>query len=206
MLWHETVTSLFSSYGYLLVFGSALLESVIFLGFIFPGSVFILLGGYFAQQKQLSFTFVLLLSWLGMFIGDLANYYLGNISQTWFKKLSKLRIFKNNQKTAMYAIKQYGSIAILSSHIIGSLRSIICFSAGSLRFSFREYIGITAFASFLWSLLFVGVGFFLGDSTASLKDLGRKTTWVSLGIILLFLLLQILKNFYAKQMGKKRES
>ena len=68
--------SVFVSFGYLIVFFAAFFESVILLGFLLPGGLIVLLGGYFAQQNQMSVIWVIILAWSGMFLGDLLNYWL----------------------------------------------------------------------------------------------------------------------------------
>jgi len=133
--------STFASYGYLIVFFAAFFESVVLLGFLLPGGLIVLLGGYFAQQNQISVVLVTTLAWLGMFLGDLLNYWLGK--KGFHKILTRSPKFQSllkNYNSAENFINKYGALAIFYSHILGYMRSIICFSAGVISFPKRKYI------------------------------------------------------------------
>lgn len=184
----------FSGYGYLIVFFAALLESIIFLGFLLPGGLIVLLGGYFAQRDQLSVVFVFILAWLGMFLGDMVNYWLGKhgFHKIFIKHLRLGNILKSH-KLADDNISKYGILAIFYSHILGYMRSIICFSAGIVSFPERKYLSAVLGASFFWSLIYVGMGFIFGKSTKNLLSLGNEFTVFAWLVLFLFIFLKIIQ-------------
>lgn len=187
--------SSFSSYGYLIVFFAALLESFILLGFLLPGGLIVLLGGYFAQRGQLSAISVIILAWLGMFLGDMINYWLGkNGFHKIFIKHLRLGNFLKNHRLADDNISKYGILAIFYSHILGYMRSIICFSAGVVSFPERKYISAVLGASFFWSFIYVGMGFIFGKSTQNLLSLSNEFTVFAWLVLILFISLKILQT------------
>ncbi len=188
----NTLEFSFSSYGYLIVFFAALLESFILLGFLLPGSLIVLLGGYFAQRNQLSVVFVIILAWLGMFLGDIINYWLGKKGfHKIFIKHLRLGNFLKNHRFADDQINHYGVLAIFYSHILGYMHSIICFSAGIVNFPEKKYISAVFCASFFWSLIYVGMGFVFGKSTKNLLSLGNEFTVFAWLVLILFIFLKI---------------
>ena len=199
--------SAFVSYGYLIVFFAALFESVILLGFFLPGGLIVLLGGYFAQQNQISVILVTILAWLGMFLGDLLNYWLGK--KGFHKILTRSPKFQSlikNYNSAENFINKYGALAIFYSHILGYMRSVICFSAGVVSFPRRKYIFTVLTASLFWSLLFVGLGFLFGETTKSLSTLSKRVTVVAWLVIILFVLLKLMQRIIHHMFTQKRES
>ena len=187
--------STFASYGYLIVFFAAFFESVVLLGFLLPGGLIVLLGGYFAQQNQISVVLVTILAWLGMFLGDLLNYWLGK--KGFHKILTRSPKFQSllkNYNSAENFINKYGALAIFYSHILGYMRSIICFSAGVISFPRRKYIFTVLTASLFWSLLLVGLGFIFGETTKSLQTLNKRVTGVAWLVIIIFILLKIIQK------------
>ena len=199
--------SSFVSFGYLIVFFSAFFESVILLGFLLPGGLIVLLGGYFAQQNQISVILVTILAWLGMFLGDLLNYWLGKKG---FHKIltrsNKWQRLIKNYNSAENFINKYGALAIFYSHILGYMRSVICFSAGVISFPRKKYIFTVLIASLSWSLLFVGLGFIFGETTKSLLTLSQRITAVAWLVIILFVLLKLMQRIIYNMFIKKRKS
>jgi len=187
--------STFVSFSYLIVFFAAFFESVVLLGFLLPGGLIVLLGGYFAQQNQISVVLVTILAWLGMFLGDLLNYWLGK--KGFHKILTRSPKFQSllkNYNSAENFINKYGALAIFYSHILGYMRSIICFSAGVISFPRRKYIFTVLTASLFWSLLLVGLGFIFGETTESLSTLSKRVTGVAWLVIIIFILLKIIQK------------
>ena len=199
--------SSFVSFGYLIVFFSAFFESVILLGFLLPGGLIVLLGGYFAQQNQISVIWVAILAWSGMFLGDLLNYWLGKKG---FHKIltrsNKWQRLIKNYNSAENFINKYGTLAIFYSHILGYMRSVICFSAGIISFPRRKYIFTVLTASLFWSLLFVGLGFIFGETTKSLSTLSKRVTVVAWLVIILFVLLKLMQRIIHHMFIQKRKS
>src|SRR3989338_9791377 len=202
-----TLESAFVSYGYLIVFFAAFFESVILLGFLLPGGLIILLGGYFAHQNQISVIWVTILAWSGMFLGDLLNYWLGK--KGFHKILTRSNKWKRlikNYNSAENFINKYGALAIFYSHILGYMRSVICFSAGVISFPRKKYIFTVLIASLSWSLLFVGLGFIFGETTKSLLTLSQRITAVAWLVIILFVLLKLMQRIIYNMFIKKRKS
>ena len=53
------------------------------MGNILPGSTMLILGAVFAAQGKLSLPLVILLGWLGMFLGCCTDYWLGRAGLWW---------------------------------------------------------------------------------------------------------------------------
>lgn len=199
-----------SQYGYLIIFASAFLESLILFGFLLPGSLIILFGGFVARNGTLSLPLVLLLAFLGMFIGDIANYFLGKTS--WKKiflrtKLSKY--FQQKEKIALSYFEKFGISIIYYSHIVGYLRSIICFTAGIINISLKRFLLATFLSSILWSLIYVLLGYFLAQTNYELGKLNNRIQIISLiivALIIIFTFIKIKLKTYMENRLKKRNS
>lgn len=198
--------SAFSNYGYFIIFLSAFIESIILLNFLLPGSLIVLLGGYYAQNHQFSVILVIILAWLGMFLGDLVNYWLGKKEfHNVLIKNNKLRHILTNRKLAENYIYKYGILAIFCSHFIGYIRSIICFTAGITVYPQKKYIIIVSIASFCWSILFVGLGYFFGKTTDSLQSLNNNVIIASWLVILFIVVTKIIQNRIQKIFSQKKK-
>lgn len=193
----------FREYGYAIVFFSAFFESLIGIGLLLPGSFIVLFGGYFAQTGELSVYLIGFLAFWGMFLGDVVNYCVGRISITaalknkkWFSWILK------NHNNVSKQLQRYGMLAVFYSHILGYTRSIVCFSAGFLRYPFEKYVVSVFIASSLWGALFVGLGYFLGTTTSGLKDLSTRVAIIAWIVLFALLALKIIQNFIIQRIGK----
>lgn len=195
----EQIYEYYLQYGYIFVFVGALLESFLLTTIFLPGSVIVLMGGFFAKESPISLIAVIVCGWLGMFLGDVANYFLGEKKVfARFENNRIVRYFKKRAGTARWYLKQYGAWAIFLLHVLGNFRTIIGFIAGRLNYPFKKYILIVLVSSFFWSLTFVLVGFFLAHQVGDIKDISTKIGFITLGIFFLFALLQ-LGEFLAKK-------
>jgi len=164
----------------------------------------VLMGGYFAQQNQISVIWVTILAWLGMFLGDLLNYWLGKRG---FHKIltgnTKWQRLMKDYNSAESFINKYGALAVFYSHILGYMRSVICFSAGVVAFPRRKYIFTVLIASLFWSLLFVGLGFVFGETTKSLTTLSKRATILAWLVLILFVFLKLIQRTVSRMITKK---
>ena len=187
-------------YGYLFVFAGALLESFLLTTIFLPGSVIVLMGGFFAKENKISLAVVILCGWLGMFLGDIANYYLGE--KKVFRRFENNRIvgyFKKRAGTARWYLTRYGAWAIFLLHVLGNFRTLIGFIAGRLNYPFKKYVIIVLVSSFFWSLLFVSAGFFLAHQLGDVKEISKKIAMLSFGIFLIFVILNITEMWFLKR-------
>ena len=61
-------------------------------------------------------------------------------------------------------IRRKGCFGIFVSKLIPMVRTLISIPAGVLKINFVKYSISSAFGVFLWNLVFVGAGYFLGDA------------------------------------------
>ncbi|OGG15171.1 hypothetical protein A2773_04765 [Candidatus Gottesmanbacteria bacterium RIFCSPHIGHO2_01_FULL_39_10] len=201
---YKIIVDLYASYGYLLVLASAFLESIIVVGFFLPGTFVILLGGYFAKEGNLSIIIVFLLAWGGMVAGNIVNYFMGHGSMKGIEKSERLARFFQGKKTAQRLLEEYGIKAIFLSHIIGSFRSVICFTAGAVDYPFIKYTAANIIASFFWALFFTLSGYFLGESTQGIRGVGDKINFVLIIVFVIFIFLFVVEKIVMDRLKKKK--
>lgn len=198
----EFIQDSFLVYGYYLLFFGSILEGIVITGFFVPGGLIVLLGGYFARSnpQDINFWAVLFLSWVGMFLGDLVNYYLGH--GLWKKYFSGIKLFERVARAQLFGqearleklLAKWGFWAILYSHIVGALRSVIGFVAGASGYDLKKYILAALVASFFWSLIYAGVGYFVAEAIEDFNKLNTTITFAAFGVLLLVLLLRFLAS------------
>lgn len=188
----EFVKSQYFVYGYLIVLIGSYLENIIPIGFIFPGSTIVLLGGvYSGFTGGPNIFIVILLGCLGIFLGSCTDYMLGRLGVIKFAKRNKFlgkfvsKLEPHLEKSRVFLNKK-GGIAIILAHFISSMRSLVAFSAGGVNMYFPKFAMYSALAAFFWSACFAGGGYFIGETFESVEGylpfFGIGLTVIILGI------------------------
>ena len=199
----EFLQGSFLAYGYYFLFFGSLLEGIVVSGFFVPGGLLVLLGGYFARTNpaEISFWLVLVLSWIGMFLGDVINYFFGK--SLWNRYLTRFRLMRYVERVQMFGeqerlaglLRKWGVWVIIYSHVVGAFRSVIGFVAGASNYPFRTYLWASFIASFCWSLIFTWVGYFVAEATEDFARLNTTITIAALGMLLFILVLRVIASF-----------
>ena len=61
-------------------------------------------------------------------------------------------------------IRRKGCFGIFVSKLIPMIRTVVSIPAGVLKINFMKYTVSSALGVFVWNLVFVGAGYFLGDA------------------------------------------
>jgi membrane protein DedA with SNARE-associated domain len=146
----------YREYGYLIIFCAALLESLVLINFLIPGSLALALGAVFAKSGELDLTTVVLIASCGAIIGYITDYLLGYAGlDRLLKKLGYAKVLSEIEKRVNKKIFALGFI----NPTLGSFFSL---SAGIINSSFPTFLIIAVLSTLvwfsLWGILFYTVG------------------------------------------------
>lgn len=160
----ETVTFYFTHYGAVAIFVIVLLEYMNLPGF--PAGVIMPLSGVWAARGNINFPTVMLITLAAGVLGSWILYVFGRtgghlLLEKYLQKFPKHRepIEKNFEM-----IRQKGCLGIFISKLIPMVRTLVSIPAGVLKIDFIKYTVSSALGVFVWNLIFVGAGYFLGDA------------------------------------------
>ncbi len=168
-------------WGYWAVLFVALLESLAFVGILFPGSTIIVLIGFLSAQGFLDIGDLVWFTVFGAIIGDNISYYLGHRGKKLFPGEGRL-LKKNHLEAAERFFARHGNKSVFLGRFIGPLRSIVPFVAGFSRMNYGIFLFWNASSALLWSVSHLYAGYFFGGVLAQSNLVPR---WVSIsGVIL----------------------
>ena len=160
----DTITLYFTRYGAVAIFVIVLLEYMNLPGF--PAGVIMPLSGVWAAKGNIDFPTVMLITLSAGLLGSWILYVLGRtggnmLLEKYLQKFPKHReaIDKNFEM-----IRQKGCFGIFISKLIPMVRTLVSIPAGVLKIDFIKYTLSSALGVFVWNLVFVGAGYFLGDA------------------------------------------
>lgn len=173
----------YATFGYLIVFLGAYFENTILLGLILPGGSLVLLGAIYASEGSLWLPLVILFGWLGMFLGNSTDFWLGRLGV--LKLIEKTRLnakLAPHMLTARNFLDKRGGRAIFFSHFIGHIRSFVAITAGATRFSYARFARYELAAALVWNILYCLAGFFFAESIKKVEGL---FSGVGIGLVVL---------------------
>ncbi len=189
----EWILSLHGWVALALVFALPALESSVFLGFVFPGEIAVLLGGVLAHEGRVSLTAVLIAGIAGAFIGDTIGYWIG---REYGRKLlhgsfGRLPVIKHHidkhLDTAQAYVRRRGAAAVFFGRFTAALRVMVPGLAGMSGVSYPKFMLFNFLGGATWATTFVLLGYFAGQQWHRVEKIAGRT-----GIALLVLVVVLL--------------
>lgn len=160
----DTITLYFTRYGAVAIFVIVLLEYMNLPGF--PAGVIMPLSGVWAAKGDIDFPAVMLITLSAGLLGSWILYVLGRTGGNMLleKYLQKFPKHREAIEKNFEMIRQKGCFGIFISKLIPMVRTLVSIPAGVLKIDFIKYTLSSALGVFVWNLVFVGAGYFLGDA------------------------------------------
>lgn len=149
--------------GLLGVIAIIFLETGAFFGFFFPGDSLLFTAGFLASQGYLSFSLLLIGTFLAAVIGDSVGYAFGRkVGPTLFKKEDSLFFNKKHILKAENFYKEHGKKTIILARFMPIVRTFAPIVAGIGNMNYRTFLSYNILGGFLWTWLMLWLGYGLG--------------------------------------------
>lgn len=129
-----------------------------------------------------------LMGTLGSLCGALFNYFFAlKFGRVFLQKYGKYILFPpKKQEKLEHFFQRHGEISTFSGRLILGVRHLISLPAGYARMNLVKFIAYTTLGSFIWVLVLMFVGYFVGSNEALVKHyLGIATIIAVITIILI---------------------
>jgi membrane-associated protein len=171
--------SLYSKYGYEIIFIGAFLEGALIIDLFVPGSSIVLFGAVFASTGAIQFPLYLLSAFCGFTLGFFVDYLLGYYG--WSGVLVSLGLGKELEK-AKTKMRQMGGRAFFLGYFHPDVASLFATAAGIIKLDLKEFFLYNFLAGSVWLLLWSSLAYFVGE--AFIETL-RKSFLVSVVVVVL---------------------
>ncbi len=164
-----------NSGGYWVIFIAAVLEALPF-GFLVPGHLIVILGGFFAKLGIFNFWYVMLLATIGAIIGDTLGFILGReYGYLFLSKYGRYFFLKKTflEKTRKLVREHTGKTLIIG-RFNPATRSFSPFIAGASNIKFSRFMIYNIIGGVSWAVSSVLIGYIFGASyEIASKYIGR---------------------------------
>jgi len=185
----------FKHYAIWVAFFAAFGETLIGLGFLLPGSTFLLLLGVLAGQGYFDIVVLLLFAVAGAYLGDITNYHIGKHYGTVLLGRSWMPFSNEQLRKAHKFLNTHGAKSVFLARFLPGLKESVPFLAGSLKMQRSKFLFWDIFGAVGWSLEFIGIGYLFSASLSLAQIWLSRTVTVIAMLIFLFILLFLLKRF-----------
>ncbi len=189
-----------SAYFPILVFFSALIESVPGIGTITPGTLFFLFFGFSAFNLHLSISFMIFAATLGAIFGDVISYMLGKYGSSFLLKHKKILKISHIEEGRKFFIN-HGIKSIFIGRFVGPIRSVLPLIAGSLSVNFARFMFYNILSAFVWVLVYITLGYYFGSYFRQIENVISHTS-----IILTLIIIAGFVYYYYFKKNKKNEN
>ena len=170
-------------FGYWGILALMFLESSFF---PFPSEVVIIPAGYLAFQGEMNLLIVILLGTLGSLLGAVFNYFLAmKLGRSFLLTYGKYFFFTPKhliQVEEFFA--KYGAISTFTARLVIGIRQYISLPAGLARMPMLPFCLFTVLGSCLWVSFLAGLGYFLGDNEALIKEYLQIITFAIVAVVI----------------------
>lgn len=171
-------------------------------GFIsFPSSqILYIVVGFFISTGDLHLWFASFLGAVGNTIGNIILYELARAKG--LKYITKFRMFPEREvKKVHIAFNKKGAWFLFVGKLLPAIKVFVPIPAGIARMNRASYAIIIFISSWLWSLIFIAIGFFFGKSA----DVFGKYT-IILAIVAVIVLTVFYKYINSEEVAKEIEN
>lgn len=185
----------FALWGNVVVFLALFIESLPFIGAFIPGgTIILLLAGILAKWKFFILWEVAIVAIIASITIDTFNYCFGRkVSKRVFHKLANKLFIKQSVLDRMSRMTHaYIGKMIIFGKISPVTRSIGPFIIGSEKVDFKKFFFYDVVGGILWVLVFLGVGYVLGEGIKSVSQMKHIVLGLTMGIVACFYLYSLL--------------
>lgn len=197
------IVSLLGSWGYLIIFLAAFLESSAFLGLFVPGESIVIIAGVLSSQGYLDLGDSIAVISLGAVLGDSTGYALGHIlGRGYFERHGRLFFIsaRHIEKADEY-FRAHGGKTVFFGRFVGFLRAMAPFAAGISRMPYGRFFAYNLAGGVLWAASFTLLGYFFGLSWQTVEKWAGRA-----GVFVFFILLVIVGFVYLYRELLKRQA
>ena len=164
------------------VAGLAFGETAVFLDFIVPGEVGMVVAGAAAERTGVPLVTMILAATVGATIGDSVSYGIG---RRWGRPLlCRYEVVRTRMAPKIERAEGWfderGGAAIFFGRFVGALRAVVPLAAGIGRMPYGRFLPWNIAASLLWGGITVTLGYVAGEHIASFVD---RTGWAISGVV-----------------------
>ena len=166
-----------------LVFLLPALEASVFLGFLVPGEIAVVIGGFLAFNGKVNLAVAMAAAISGAIIGDSVGYEVG---KKWgdrlLTKLPARFVKPEHIQQGKDLINRLGGKAVFTGRFAAALRALVPGLCGVSRVPYKKFLFWNALGGIVWAAGFTLLGYAAGNAWHKIEHYASLVSWVLLGL------------------------
>jgi membrane-associated protein len=146
-----------------LVFG----ETAVFIGFVLPGEIAVVLGGVLASRGHLSLPLLIVIVVIAAVTGPIVGYEVGRRMGDRLFAARPLRRVQGGVDKARSVLRQRGGAAVLAGRFIVVVRALMPAAAGAAQVRYRTFTLYNLVGGLIWGAGYAVLGYLAGSAYAA---------------------------------------
>ena len=201
----ERILHLHGWVAYAIIFALPALEASVFLGFIFPGEIAVLLGGVLAFQGRISLAGAMIAAVAGAIIGDSVGYEVGKHFGTRLLDGPLRRFVKREHRERATAfLRRHGGKAVFLGRFTAALRVLVPGMAGIAQIPYPSFLFYNALGGAIWGVAFTLIGYLAGNEYRRVQHVAGRAGALLLALIVTIALIVFVARWIARNPERLR--
>ena len=168
---------------------------ITFLWTLLEGETFVIIGGFAASKGWVDLSLFTLVAWLGTFCADQIAFYVGRkLGPKVFDRSPALR--PKVEKATVW-VERNATLFILAFRFVYGVRNVAAIAIALSNITWARFALLNFIAAGVWAVVFVGIGYILGDAVRGMADeIGRTIGLTALGLFALLLLAGLIRRWW----------
>jgi len=145
-----------------LVFG----ETAVFVGFVLPGEIAVVLGGVLASRGHLSLWLLVVIVVVAAVTGPFVGYEIGRRMGDRLFTARPLRRVQGGVDKARIVLRQRGGAAVLAGRFVAVVRALMPAAAGAAQVRYRTFTVYNVLGGLVWGVGYCLLGYLAGSAYA----------------------------------------
>ena len=195
----EKILQLHGPSAYALIFFIPALEASLFLGFVFPGEIAVLLGGVLAYQGRISLGWAIGFAIAGAVIGDSIGYEVGrHYGPRLLDGPLKRFVKQDHRDRAVAFIHKHGGKAVFFGRFTAALRVLVPGFAGMAEMSYPTFLVFNVLGGALWAAGVTLLGYAAGNGYRRVEHVLGRASLVLLFVVVVIALIAWLARWISR--------
>ncbi|MBW7476782.1 DedA family protein [Paenibacillus oenotherae] len=167
---------------------------------VIPSEIVLSFGGYLVHKGEITFTGAVVFGTLGAVGQQWILYAIGRFAgRPFFDKYGKfIKLKPKHLDLSEQWFRKYGAGIVFTARFVPVMRQAISIPAGIAKMNFWLFTLLTAIASVPWSLLFVYLGWKLGDQWESIDEKAapyvQPAILIAIALLIIYVLIKYLRS------------
>ena len=162
-----------------LVFG----ETAVFVGFVLPGEIAVVLGGVLASRGHVSLPLLIVVVVAAAITGPFIGYEIGKRMGDRLFAVKALRRVQGGTDKARAVLNKRGGTAVLLGRFVAIVRALMPAAAGASQVRYRTFAVYNVLGGLIWGVGYCLLGYLAGSAYAVVEKRVGAGLAIALGVV-----------------------